>query len=165
MDIKDYLHLYIGSSLQVEYGYKGTKKIGILTGYDEVYGWQIFRSEVVLAPYVTVRDELIKPILRPLSDITKEDVDLGDFIPEYEILQQGFTGGYCIELDSIQNDGYCLTIYPDGSMWCICKDNGENYPYKGGEFFKQLLSKHFDLFGLIEAGLAIDSTTLKESVI
>jgi hypothetical protein len=25
-----------------------------------------------------------------------------------------------------------------------------------------LLSKHFDLFGLIEAGLAIDSTTLKE---
>ena len=30
-----------------------------------------------------------------------------------------------------------------------------------GETTKHLLSKHFDLFGLIEAGLAIDKTTLK----
>jgi hypothetical protein len=29
------------------------------------------------------------------------------------------------------------------------------------ETFKYLLSKHFDLFGLIEAGLAIDKTTFK----
>ena len=29
--------------------------------------------------------------------------------------------------------------------------------------FEYLLSKHFDLFGLIEAGLAIDKTTLKQS--
>lgn len=30
--------------------------------------------------------------------------------------------------------------------------------------FKYLLSKYFDLFGLIEAGLAIDSKTLKEKI-
>jgi hypothetical protein len=30
--------------------------------------------------------------------------------------------------------------------------------------FKYLLSKYFDLFGLIEAGLAIDYKTLKEKI-
>lgn len=32
------------------------------------------------------------------------------------------------------------------------------------ESFRFLLSKHFDLFGLIESGLAIDKTTLKEKI-
>jgi len=45
------------------------------------------------------------------------------------------------------------------TKWIKYSDTGEiRYP---PETFVFLLSKHFDLFGLIEAGLAIDKTTLK----
>ena len=41
-------------------------------------------------------------------------------------------------------------------------DNSKWGPYTAIEF-KWLLSEGFDLFGLIEAGLAIDKTTLKQN--
>lgn len=152
MELKDYLHLYLGSNLQVEYGYKGAKKIGILAGYDEVYGWQIFRPDVVLAPYVTVRVELIKPILRPLRSLTEEE-KIAIYLNEFPERQSG-------ELVRNASD----------SSWFIVKDEfGRRltislFSFKPNTFLK-LISKHFDVFGLIEAGLAIDATTLKESVI
>jgi hypothetical protein len=37
---------------------------------------------------------------------------------------------------------------------------GENFSIKTGEEFRQLLIKGFDLFGLIDAGLAIDKNTV-----
>jgi hypothetical protein len=82
MEIKDFLHLYIGAHLPVEYGCFENKKTGILSGYDELFGWQVFRPDVVLAPYLNVRDTLIKPILRPLSDIKPEEYDyMGQHFP------------------------------------------------------------------------------------
>jgi hypothetical protein len=36
----------------------------------------------------------------------------------------------------------------------------QTFPLGAAELTKFLLSKHFDLFGLIEAGLAVDKTTL-----
>lgn len=39
--------------------------------------------------------------------------------------------------------------------------NGVDIDALEAEQFRYLLSKHFDLFGLIESGLAIDKTTLK----
>jgi hypothetical protein len=62
--------------------------------------------------------ELIKPILRPLSDITEEEIKQMEYFA------------------------------PDGSL---------GYSAQG---YKFLISKHFDVFGWIEKGLAIDSTTL-----
>ena len=43
------------------------------------------------------------------------------------------------------------------------KESGDNPEtvFEAAEQIEYLLSKHFDLFGLIEAGLAIDKTTLK----
>lgn len=155
--LEDYLHLYFGC--KVEYGYEGREKIGRLIGKVCPFGWQVDQLRLI-SPHLNVDSRFIRLFLRPLSSIAKEDIDLGDFILEYDIIIQPFTGGYVVELDSVHNDGYMITIYPDGSMNCVCKDNSEQYPFHGGDLFRQLLSKGFDLFDLIPAGLAIDSTLL-----
>lgn len=159
---KDF-HLYLGQPVKVlfedEHGKYTVERAGTLSwNHDEDREWIIYQP--LPGDDFEDVDFKFKLVLRRLSSMTKQDIDLGEFIPDFEILIQKFTGGYCVEIDSVQDDGYCLTIYPDGSMYCICKDNNENYPYKGGELFNQLLSKGFDLFGLIDAGLAIDAATV-----
>jgi len=67
-----------------------------------------------------------KPILRPLSDLTKD-----------ELREQGFWH----HIDYLTHE----------------KQNPIKAPYKMVEY---LFSKHFDVFGLIESGLAIDINTI-----
>lgn len=97
---------------------------------------------------LTFAKETEKLILRPLSDLTKEiEVNGEKFIPEstlfrlfgdmtqFQILEKGF---YSL------NYGYYLKI--------------EQLPHN---IVSQLLEWHFDIYGLIEKGLAIDINTLK----
>lgn len=117
MNIKDYLHLYLGCEVQVQSeSEKG--KIKILACVEPVSNkaW----TESGNTHYI----DLIKPILRPLSDMTEEEKR---------------------EADLVRGNG----------------DGCDNYAVPEAYEFKYLLSKHFDLFGLIEAGLAIDKTTIK----
>jgi len=79
-------------------------------------------------------DEYKKPILRPLSDMTEGE----------------------------HSDFENISFSEDTKNW----EYDEELKMSIGEStefnrFAYLLSKHFDLFGLIEAGLAIDKTTLK----
>lgn len=87
-----------------------------------------------------IDDESIKPILRPLSDLTKEirhkDVN---FIPVEFLTKEGFN----IYVEWIES-GFTDIIH-------------SNY-----KFIQLLLEWHFDVFGLIEQGLAIDINTLTE---
>lgn len=111
---------------------------------------------------------LIRPLLRPLSSMTEEDCPdwLKEWMPDgYNVFIQRSANNYVVEIDSKASDGYCLTIHTDGSMSCECKDNGEQYGYRGAEIFKHLLSKDFDLFGLIDAGLAIDKPTHHDTIL
>lgn len=86
--------------------------------------------------------EEFKPILRPLSDLTKEIEHNGErFVPLY----------------------YLAGKYGDniGEWVYLFKRNVQDLddaPYKA---FQKLLSWHFDVFGLIAVGLAIDINTLK----
>lgn len=85
-----------------------------------------------------------QPILRPLSDLTKEIEHNGEIICPCEIL---FT-------DYSQNDG------------ATCGDQAEllidlNLDMILSYFeWQKLFEWHFDVFGLIEKGLAIDINTL-----
>lgn len=111
--------------------------------------WQLFNDTEELTR--------MKLFLRPLSDMTEEDLQIVkdiDLIPEFTITHSK----YGVEIDSITYDGFCLNIYSDGSMDCFCKDNRETYPYQGPIIFTNLLKKGFDLFGLIESGLAINKS-------
>ncbi len=66
-----------------------------------------------------------KPILRPLSDLTKED-----WIDEF--------------------------IFSSDLIESIIKRNGFEFAWLETSNYLKLLENHFDVFGLIEKGLAID---------
>ena len=103
-ELKDYLHLYLGCDC-----YYPPKENGEKGGY------------IKLLPEMLKYAEQIKPILRPLSDMTeKEKENIG------------------------------------GTDWTSVDGDWEYSP----ETFLFLLSKRFDIFGLIEAGFAVNATEL-----
>lgn len=80
----------------------------------------------------------VKPILRPLSDLTKEITHNGEaFVPIYRIDEMGY------RIHGLTLDGIGLLAMP---YWVVCK----------------LHSWHFDIYGLIDAGLAIDINTINK---
>jgi len=86
----------------------------------------------------------IKPILRPLSDLTKEiEVNGEKFVPMNFINELAFVNilGYSDFEDLIKPLGI-----NECSFWQI----------------EKLSEWHFDVFGLIEKGLAIDFNTLNK---
>ena len=74
----------------------------------------------------------VKPILRPQSSMTKEDF---------------------AELKSKLDDGVLLKLTPMGDIYIKC--NYEIYLYEVNILNDFLFSNHFDVFGLIDRGLAI----------
>lgn len=87
----------------------------------------------------------IKPILRPLSDLTKEiEIDGEKFVP-YEKCKSVVNESQWIKI--------CNTIDINGGEYSnIC-----DMPYW---WVNKLFEWHFDVFGLIEKGLAVDINTL-----
>ena len=91
----------------------------------------------------------IKPILRPFSDLTKEiEVNGEKFVPMNKLLMGV---GY----------NYPQECYDQDKAWVL------NEAYRAlGELphrkVQKLFEWHFDIFGLIEIGLAIDINSLVE---
>ena len=78
---------------------------------------------------------VIKPILRPLSDLTEEIVVNGDdFIPKNKMTR--------LTRQAIEHNGF------DDWRWFSYMD------------IEKLISWHFDIFGLIDKGLAINKNEL-----
>lgn len=93
----------------------------------------------------------LKPILRPLSDLTNEiEIEGKIFVPK-------------CELDCICRD---LEFYSFNFKYFTVGNQDKNY---GQEYdlidiynvMQKLFEWHFDVFGLIENGLAIDINTLE----
>lgn len=81
----------------------------------------------------------VKPILRPLSDLTEEiEINGEKFVPKNKLTEM---------FDYITFDYRAFE-----------SDFFLSMPY---DLVKQLFEWHFDVFGLIEQGLAIDINTLK----
>lgn len=88
-----------------------------------------------------------KPILRPLSDLTKEITENREtFVPLHAVLAMCMKGGKH-ERDFLYSVSTGLTFIESIPMWAMQK----------------LLSWHFDIFGLIESGEAIDVNTLEKN--
>lgn len=91
-----------------------------------------------------------KPILRPLSELTKEiEINGVKFIPVNEILRI-----FNKSLNHLSTD-YQLKALRKFEQEVITKE----LPYS---YISMLIEWHFDIFGLIEKGLAIDINTLKQ---
>lgn len=65
------LMMYYGCN--VEYGYEGRKRKGLITGNNAVYGIEIFDSSRLTHLHHNVDPDLIQLILKPLSKISDED--------------------------------------------------------------------------------------------
>ena len=88
--------------------------------------------------------ENIKPILRPLSDLTKEiEVNGINMNP----------------LVNLKIQGYNLNFDDDFTFEDFINGNFLNNSYG---FIQLLLCWHFDIYGLIEKGLAIDINTINK---
>lgn len=113
-ELKGYLNLYLGCEALIE-GYTNRKDP---FNYKGIINYQLLLESG--QHYSSVKK--ITPILRPLSDMTEEEVQ---------------------EWEKINN----VTQSPDVKQ--MAKE------------FHWMLSKHFDIFGLIEAGLALNAATLE----
>lgn len=126
-ELKNYIHLYLGCDILVE-----------KSNYHFVHSLSIYVGDVkkmtaeLLYNLSVGSGIIIKPILRPLSDLT-----------EYEAYEYA-----CITFPSIKRNQVSL-------KGCIKEiNNGLK-----AEEVRYLLSKHFDLFNLIAEGLALDKNT------
>lgn len=118
--------------------------------YDEIIGlhkWYKNKDWVCLTAGGSKPSfDTIKPILRPLSDLTKEiEVNGEKFVP-IECLEEKY---YTLDLHK-----QCLRLL---------EENGENWINQSEYMLVNYLFEwHFDVFGLIENGLAIDINTLNK---
>lgn len=108
-----------------------------------------------------------KPILRPLSDLTKEIEHNGEKFVPMKKLKTGGTNG---------NSVYTAEDWNGTNYVCFDNENHElRFSQKTGfdrryncesrqiyayDLFQKLFEWHFDVFGLIEKGEAIDINTL-----
>jgi len=164
-DIKVYLHLYIGCEVarkhdggEVEYAKlvgicqsesEPDKTVSILdVGLDYFHEWYV--EETV-------------PILRPLSDMTEEEM------VEFVCLQHNsiHTNIDRTEITKIRwayensSNGINATWFKRCGTGASVGSKTFHINQSDPDQFKFLLSKGFDLFGLIDAGLAINKAELK----
>ena len=93
-----------------------------------------------------LENNYVRPILRPLSDLTKEIEHNGKkFIPEY-LFTEKFGSNDDTLIENMNDENNELS-------YSVCKD----LPYYVIEW---LLSMHFDIFGLLEKDLAVNINTL-----
>jgi hypothetical protein len=117
----------------------------------------------------TDNDDYAKPILRPLSDLTKEIEHNGEkFVPLISIVEEIKGEEYEISKIKKHKDsvkfyvcngllGYYSNAFYDFDLKMIkCMGSVVNYEMQQ----KYLFGLHFDVFGLIDKGLAIDINTL-----
>ena len=100
--------------------------------------------------YLDSEYDEFRPILRPLSDLTKE----------IEVNGEKFTPIMVLELDS-----HTLSINKYSNHLEIKGVESNEWTYAIDvytEIMCNLFEWHFDVFGLIEKGLAIDINTLKK---
>ena len=98
--------------------------------------------------------ENIKPILRPLSDLIKKiEVNGEKFVP-IERLDNNFRpNSKDLNICMFANE---LSIDIDTQDYSQCIDLADGF-----RITQRLLEWHFDIYGLIENGLAIDINTIK----
>lgn len=133
--------LYLGCEVQVNDGRTG-----------RLFGVSIDRCEIQFGDNWPMQPEvypaiLVSPLLRPLSDMTEEEAR--------EIYRMDFGSEFEVK-DWMEENPALEWIRGDNEVYREEIDIFIGSP----EIWAYLLSRGFDLFGLIEAGLAKDKTKI-----
>lgn len=114
--------------------------------------------------------------LRPLSDLTKEiEVNGEKFVPIEKLLDihsnVNWSASDYLEVGSSHNDEWWVSFKKKPSFYfgfnkihgfyAMTKEGNQQSLNNVYELYQKLFEWHFDVFGLIDAGLAIDINTLK----
>lgn len=98
----------------------------------------------------SVLDGFGKPILRPLSDLTKEITHNGKTFVPYKVIEQEFN------IEDLDKDlNYLIKREDDGNVFISI--------HKQIQILERLYEWHIDVYNLIEAGLAVDINTLNQT--
>ncbi len=132
----------------------------------------LFKNSLSTSPklhgfkYTEFKD--FKPVLRPLFDLYLNINHNGEVLLPINILAN--IGGMSSCQDDInqwitntfdyQNNGFYIESYDSGYRFDYASTDYLIVPNQL-EMFQKLYEWHFDIFGLIEAGLAIDINTIK----
>jgi hypothetical protein len=153
MKLQDYIKYYIGCNAITT----DDKELADLVGVSDDNAHLVHCRT---GSYGTCDVTGVKLLLRRLEDMTEEDlkemiimfslIDLSNCQFEYDqYWVNAIRKGVVVD---------CLSIEMNGHIDMMRCSPGTN---PQPETFHYLLSKHFDLFGLIDAGLAVDQKTLK----
>lgn len=159
-ELSDYINLYFGCDVVGTYNDASGSR-GILTGVTnggtecEIQFYEEDGFNVSESPEFNDTKE-VKLILRPLIDMTPQEAgDYAEFynngkkIPDQAEVEIKPHESGSVHV-SIQLDGNGISLFPGGP-------HGDR-----SEAFRYLLSRGFDLFGLIPEGMAIDKTKMNE---
>lgn len=113
----------------------------------------------------------IKPILRPLSDLTKEIEHNGEkFVPIQELFQIAYEDIYTHRFEGVFDEDDLLkerlALKASEEKWnygftvelpnqFLMTANGDPLTIPNFTMYQKLFEWHFDVFGLLDAGLAI----------
>jgi hypothetical protein len=157
-NIKDYLHLYIGCEIDTTIPGDYIHPYGSITltelrpdNIDQIVRHIQYKEGYQRDGFTDYDWVEFKLILRPLSDMTEDEAE--QFIalrfPERRMIDA-----------TVEKYGVCFF---DKTQKKAKHIHFENIPIElNATTFIWLLSHGFDLFGLIDAGLAIDKTKLNE---
>ena len=153
--IEYYIHLLIGQIIRIEFGNSpwSNRKYGDyeLIGYNKLamdLQVNLIPIGMPLPMWYSWKEEH-KFILRPLSDMTYKEAK--------EWLQTLHNAADILVIDKT-NVGFGFNPKAATTSRFI---NFESFKHGYPDGFRYLLSQGFDLFNLIESGLAIDKTTIK----
>ena len=134
LQLKDYAHLYFGCDIYLTSNLEGNPVYEKLTIRNLQHIHEMAEEDLQDYP----EEKLTKLILRPLSDMTHEEFN--------EIFGSNFGDKYSLaKIDQISESLNGLFFYLS--------------QYANHNTIPQLLSMGFDLFGLIEGGIALDKKT------
>jgi hypothetical protein len=152
MDIKDYLHLYIGCEVISTGGKHMGKLVGVSVNQATINPLDHFDPRVTPPQY-------LKPILRPLSDMTEEEAKHFFGLSDNAEVYCKVNHGNHTEFMYKWQDSEAIYDTRDGKSYSsIALTHDRHLLPTSSDGFLFLLSKYFDLFGLIDAGLALDAT-------
>lgn len=200
--IKDVAHLYLGCQAEVKRKNDTKASVGtivevtkgsnhgdwVIVNFDEVVEavsntWQVSNAS---AHYYFLSEDSVRPILRPLSDMTYTealdfalmcmdsrhhlDEDSRVTVDEFSDVDLQFNdGGLLVDEDievcigvSIRCFEGTISIRKDGSI--TCQREGEDHDSRIDDIAEKvlwLLSNGFDIFGLIESGVAIEKAKVE----
>jgi hypothetical protein len=171
MKLQDYLHYYLHGKIW-EAGVTTCTLMGIGDSY--------YTIKTKQGTLLTLSNRAeIKLVLRRLEDMTEQEIIslLQSMVPtemedkpsdeEYGIELFRNDGGNLVDADALIGAAYTCRCYEGqisikkcGTICAYDETGTEQELVNGPKAYHYLLTQHFDLFGLIDAGLAIDTKSL-----